>query len=209
MSLLLALTGVALAADLSIGASVNSNDPFLLQKSVVASGAVGFAPGARVGLMAAYSPNLGRADWQPITSQLVDENHVSPDISRRGFDGALTLQVEPFRGRVATVGTAMALYAGLGLVWTHDDLDALQTDSDDERAVTTEFQLHPDLVWGLQGDVYPWEAVGFRLRWHHISWIETVNATTLEMRDLQTLGLEVVVLIGPAERAAMQGGGDR
>ena len=83
----------------------------------------------------AYSPDLGRGDWKPITEQLVDKNHVSPDISKLQLVANGTFLFSPIYGKVALNGNRIInfdIYGafGMGVTQTVDDLVALQAEND-------------------------------------------------------------------------------
>ena len=42
-----------------------------------------------------FSPDLGDTDWKPLTKQLIEENHVSPDISKLTFFGSASFLFSP------------------------------------------------------------------------------------------------------------------
>lgn len=135
-----------------------------------------------------YSPDFGRADWTALTKQLVDKNSVSPDISKMAFAGHLTFLYSPIYGKVAIGRKIIAfdIYGafGGGAVVTNDDLDALQTDSTDQRAVSTQTQTHPttNMGGGLRVSFTP--NLAARIEGRSMVYIETINATTLEMKQM-------------------------
>ena len=185
------MTEPAAAAEFSLGATQTYNDPFLKQLAAMVGTAQSIAPGVRAGVNASLFLDRGESDWKNLTEQLVNENHVSPDISKRAWDVSFLLAVEPFRGRVGGISTGLGMYGGLGLVGTVDDLAALQAEGD-PRAESTESQIHPSQVWGTFSDVMLSETFSVRFRWHHVSYIETVNATTLESKGNAQFALEAV-----------------
>lgn len=135
-----------------------------------------------------YSPDFGRADWTSLTKQLVEKNSVSPDISKMAFAGSLTFLYSPIYGKVAIGRKIIAfdIYGafGGGAVVTNDDLDALQTDSTDARAVATQTQTHPttNMGGGLRVSFTP--NLAARIEGRSMVYIETINATTLEMKQM-------------------------
>ncbi len=204
--LLFAAVAPAQATDLAVGPALVVNDPFIQQTGLSVSTTIPLAPMTRVSVQAGVYPGGGQSDWKALTQQLIDEYNVSPDISRRVLDGSAGLVIEPVRGPVGPLMSAMALYAGVGFAGTVDDLDALQTDESDPRAVSTQTQIHPALVFGLTGDLYLAESFGFRGRWHHLHYVEAVNGTTLESKHIAQVGLEVVFVFGQRDRDGLVGG---
>ncbi len=165
-----------------------ANDPFL-SRYIIGAG-VGYHLTEIFALEANldYSPDFGKADWTSLTTQLVEENSVSPDISKMAFAGSLSFLYSPIYGKVAIGRRIIAfdIYGafGGGAVVTNDDLDALQTDSTDDRAVITQTQTHPttNMGGGLRVSFTPNLAARFEGR--SMVYIETINATTLEMKQM-------------------------
>ena len=164
-----------------------TNDPFL--NRYIAGGRLGyhvtevFAVEAEV----AYSPDLGEADWKGLTKQLVDENHVSPDISKLMLIANGTFQFSPIYGKVALRGNNIINFDvygafGMGITRTRDDLNALQAE-DDPIALNTEVQIHPTTNFGGGARVVFNEFVAVRVDGRSLVYIETVNSTTLEMKN--------------------------
>ena len=135
----------------------------------------------------AYSPDLGRGDWKPITEQLVDKNHVSPDISKLQLVANGTFLFSPIYGKVALNGNRIInfdIYGafGMGVTQTVDDLDALQAEGE-EIAIATEVQFHSTSNFGGGARVVFNETVCVRVDGRSLIYIETVNSTTLEMKN--------------------------
>lgn len=134
-----------------------------------------------------FAPDFGSGDWKPLTDQLVTENSVSPDISKLTLSTSLTFQYSPIYGKVAVVGRNIILFDvygafGMGATRTKDDLEALQAVGD-ERAQSTEFQTHPTTNFGGGLRIIFGENVAARIEGRSLVYIETVNATTLEMKN--------------------------
>ena len=95
-----------------------------------------------------WSPDLGDSvDHKPLTTQLVEENNVSPDISKLSYYGTLTFAFSPIYGKVA-VGTRIINFDifgvfGAGVARTADDLYALQAEDNDVRALASAEEFHP------------------------------------------------------------------
>jgi hypothetical protein len=138
-----------------------------------------------------FSPDLGEADWKPLTNQLIQENHVSPDISKINYAGRFGLTVFPVEYSTVEVQTKMGFGTSIGVVKTSDDLQALDTESGDDRAVVTQNQMHPCLGFVVTGEV--WKGLtGGRLRVDQVMYIETVNATTLEMKNNSVVMIDLM-----------------
>ncbi len=134
-----------------------------------------------------FAPDLEEGDWKPLTRQLVEENSVSPDISKLTLAGALTFQYSPIYGKVAVVGNKIILFDlygafGVGMAQTNDDLDALQGEQkDDAQATATQWHPTTNLGGGLR--IIFGENIAARIEGRSVVYIETVNATTLEMKN--------------------------
>lgn len=169
------------------------NDPFV-KRNILSVGYL-YRPD-RLGLFlnVGYSPDLGEADWRPLTTQLINENSVSPDISRILMYGSAKMLV-PLTTIADNMNRLdMSALGGMGLVQTSDDLSALDAIGD-ARAESTQFQWHPSINFGVQFRFYRENGAipfGILASVERMSFIETVNATTLEMKSnsLISLGLE-------------------
>ena len=65
-----------------------------------------------------YAPNLGEADWKPLTTQLVEKNKVSPDISKLTLFTNAGFQFSPIYGKVALSGRRIVnfdIFAAFGI----------------------------------------------------------------------------------------------
>lgn len=171
-----------------VHAGAVANDPFLNRYIIGAT--VGYHLTEVFSLEAdlGFSPDLGDdVDWKPLTHQLVENNHVSPDISKLGLYGSFGFGFSPIYGKVA-VGHRIIIFDifgvfGAGLARTADDLDALQADPGDIAAEASANQFHPttNLGGGLRIVLSPSFAV--RLEGRSLVYIETVQSTTLEMKN--------------------------
>ena len=96
-----------------------------------------------VELTGTFSPDFGKGDWKPITEQLVEENKVSPDISKILWTTAANFQFSPIYGKFAlqrgTINFDMFGVFCMGVVGTVDDLEALQ---EENVNVWTQKQVH-------------------------------------------------------------------
>ena len=135
-----------------------------------------------------FSPDLGDTDWKPLTKQLIEENSVSPDISKLTYFGSATFLFSPVYGKVAVVGRRIInfdIFAafGMGVTRTSDDLEALDTEATDDRAVATQHQMHPTTNFGGGARIIFDGNLAFRIEGRSLVYIEAVNATTLEMKN--------------------------
>lgn len=146
-----------------------------------------FAVEAQVG----YSPILGSGgetdpDWKPLSKQLLGKNKVSPDISKLDAHGSFSLAFSPIYGKAAVGRRIISFdiygHFGLGFVHTQDDLVALQAENQQE-AIVTQDQWHPTTAFGVGTRVAFTPSVAARVEGKSMSYIETVNSTTLEMKN--------------------------
>jgi outer membrane beta-barrel protein len=163
-----------------------TNDPFINRYLFGVGGAYHlteiFALEANIG----YAPNLGQADWKPLTKQLVEENKVSPDISKLTMFTNFGFQFSPIYGKVAINGSRIVnfdIFAafGLGTTLTQDDLEALGDDSPEAQATAN--QWHPTTNIGGGARVVFNDMIAFRIEGRSMVYIETIASKTLEMKN--------------------------
>jgi outer membrane beta-barrel protein len=163
-----------------------TNDPFINRYLFGVGGAYHiteiFALEANLG----YAPNLGQADWKPLTKQLVEENKVSPDISKLTMFSNVGFQFSPIYGKVAINGSRIVnfdIFAafGLGTTLTQDDLEALGDDSLEAQATAN--QWHPTTNIGGGARVVFNDMIAFRVEGRSMVYIETIASKTLEMKN--------------------------
>jgi outer membrane beta-barrel protein len=164
-----------------------ANDPFLNRYIVGTGLAYHVTEVFAVEATFDFAPDLGEGDWKPLTTQLVNENSVSPDISKLTMFGSFTFQYSPIYGKLAIVGRDIILFDvygafGMGFTKTADDLNALQAEGE-ERAMATEFQTPPTTNFGGGLRIIFGESIAARVEARSMVYIETVNATTLEMKN--------------------------
>ncbi len=179
---------------LSGGAELVANDPFL--RTIGDHWSLEYAPRphVRFGASLSHYPDLGELGWKPLTEQLVNEAHVSPDLSRMRTQVQLVTRIMPFINAVGKLEAQTGFHAGMGLVRTIDDLEALQQQGD-PYAMATEKQLHPSTVFGLSSELGG-DVVRGRVRIEWLSYVEVVSSTTLEMKNALLLAGEVTVWLG-------------
>ncbi len=173
--------------ELSLGPAIVTNDPFINRYIVQFDATYHFTEVASIQVNGGYSPILDRADWKAITKQIIDENQVTPDISKIQFYGGATLQYAPIYGKVAAPGNKIInfdIYGlfGTGVAQTVDDLEALQAEQD-EIALATEVQFHPTLNYGGGVRVIFGKNVAVRLEGRGLSYIEVLEGINLEMKN--------------------------
>ena len=137
-----------------------------------------------------FSPDLGKADYKPITNQLLDKNQVSPDISRLTYFGSLSMLFSPIYGKAAVMGGKIVnfdIYTafGMGMTRTVECLECLDQAGEEKApaAAKTQYQMHPTTNMGAGARVIFNENLAFRLEGKSMVYIETVNSTQLEMKN--------------------------
>jgi len=163
-----------------------TNDPFINRYLFGVGGAYHFTEIFAIEANLGYSPNLGEADWKPLTKQLVEENKVSPDISKLTLFTNVGFQFSPIYGKVALNGRRIVnfdIFAafGLGVTLTQDDLDALGDSSLEAQATAN--QWHPTTNIGGGARVIFNDMIAFRLEGRSLVYIETIASKTLEMKN--------------------------
>lgn len=164
-----------------------ANDPFLNRYIVGAGIAYNLTEIFAIEGNFDFSPDLGKADWKPLTTQLVDNNHVSPDISKLTYFGSANFVFSPIYGKAAVVGRDIINFDifgifGMGATRTADDLQALQAEGEPD-AEATQFQIHPTTNYGGGLRVIFNENVAARIEGRSMVYIETVKSNTLEMKN--------------------------
>ena len=134
-----------------------------------------------------FSPDLGDADWKELTKQLVEENSVSPDISKLQALANICFVFSPIYGKTAVLNNKIVLFDlygkfGMGVVQTVDDLSALQAE-DDPSAQSTQVQVHPTSNFGAGVRMIFNKNLAARIEGRSMIYIETIDATTLEMKN--------------------------
>ena len=164
-----------------------TNDPFINRYLLGAGISHHLTEVFAIELIGSFSPDFGRGDWKAITEQLVEENQVSPDISKILFYGNVNFQFSPIYGKVAVMGRTIVNFDvfgsfGTGIVYTGDDLEALQA-QEDPAAIATQNQYHPTTNFGGGFRILLNPNIAVRIEGRSMVYIETVKSTTLEMKN--------------------------
>ena len=188
--------------EIGLGGGLVTNDPFINRYIVRLDATYHFTEIASFQIEGGFSPNLGEADWKPITQQIIRNNKVTPDISKIQFYGDFTLQFAPIYGKVAAPGNKIInfdIYGlfGTGIVQTADDLVALGKEQD-PVAQRTEAQIHPSLNFGGGARVIFGKNLALRVEGRGISFIEILDGTSLEMKNNVILQASVAYFLGKA-----------
>jgi outer membrane beta-barrel protein len=138
-----------------------------------------------------FSPDLGEADYKPITVQITEQNQVTPDISKIQYFGNVNFQFSPIYGKVAVLGNNIVNFDifgvfGTGVVNTRDDLEALDK-TEDLNAQATQVQIHPTINFGGGLRIILSEGFALRLEGRGVSFIEVLEGSTLEMKNNFTM----------------------
>lgn len=168
-----------------------TNDPFL--NRYLLGGGFTFHPTEVLALEATidYSPDLGDLDLKAVTKEIINNNGVTPDISKINFYSTVNLQYSPIYGKLASGDSRIIAFDlfglfGTGVVNTLDDLEALQKTGDPEAEITAN-QFHPALSYGGGLRVILNESFSIRFEGRGLSYIEVLESTTLEMKNNFTL----------------------
>ncbi len=196
MLALLCLISTTLAGQVGLTGGMEwvGNDPFLRRSGHRIGAEYALNRHLRAGISGAFYPDLGQADWTPLTDRLVRDYHISPDLSPMTLAGRFELRVAPFVHRIGILEAHTGGYVGLGAVVTRDDLEALQAEGE-TRYEATQDQLHPSTTWGLFSEVGG-DTVRGRLRLERTTYLETVASTIIEMKGTMLWSLEVTVWLG-------------
>lgn len=164
-----------------------TNDPFINRYLIGANAGYHITEVFGLELQGTFSPDFGTGDWKPITEQLVEENRVSPDISKIIWFMSMNAQFSPIYGKIAVVGRKIInfdMYGifGMGVVGTNDDLEALQAEGDAEAEIT-EVQTHATTNIGGGFRVIFSKNFSARIEARSMIYIETIKSTTLEYKN--------------------------
>ncbi len=172
--------------ELGAGLGLVTNDPFINRYILRVDGTYHFTEITAVQAEFGFSPNLGQSDWKPITKQIVNENRVTPDISKLQFYGNATLQFAPIYGKVAVrdriVNFDVFGLFGMGVVQTADDLEALGCVGEIQCEATAA-QIHPTLNFGGGARVLFNKSIAMRVEGRGLSYIEVLEGVNLEMKN--------------------------
>jgi len=167
-----------------------ANDPFIKRYIVGAGINYNITEIFAVEASFDFSPDLGKADYKPITKQLIEENSVSPDISRLTLFGSMSLLFSPIYGKAAVMGGNIVNFDiftafGMGMTKTAECLECLDQAGDDksDASIRTQFQTHPTTNIGAGARIIFNENLAVRLEGKSMVYIETVNSTQLEMKN--------------------------
>ena len=174
-----------------VGVGFLTNDPFVNRYLVAPHFAYHVTEIFALEVAGAWSPDFGTGDWKPITEQIIENNEVTPDISKIEFYANGNFQFSPIYGKVAVGPDRIINFDifglfGTGIVNTRDDLEALGK-LDEEVAIVTASQFHPTLNYGGGVRVIFSEAFAVRAEGRGLSYIEVIESTTLEMKNNFTL----------------------
>lgn len=126
-------------------------------------------------------------DWKGLSCQLVNNNSVTADISRISLHGSLGVSYAPIYGKAAVGRNIIAfdIYGtfGLGAAQTTDDVNALTGGKSTPEAEASASQWHPTTNIGGGARIEFSESFGVRAEVKSMSYIETVSAETLEMKN--------------------------
>lgn len=173
------------------GVGFVTNDPFINRYLLGGHFAYHVTEVFAVEAEGAWSPDFGTGDYKAITTQIITENEVTPDISKIEYFANANFQFSPIYGKVA-VGQGRIInfdvfgLFGTGIVNTRDDLEVLQ-ETENPAAIASASQFHPTLNYGVGARIIFSESFAFRFEGRGLSYIEVIQSTTLEMKNNFTL----------------------
>ena len=185
------LMQAAMAADLSaaVGLEAAVNDPFLVQAGLRASGEAALRPWLSVGLSGGLYPYLGEQSHRRLTTELLEEYAIFPDLSPMRWRGMAEARIVPLTVVHKQQTRRLSLHAGLGMVQTediHDDLWAL------EEFQSTAIQVHPMTSVGMSAEVHG-ETLGIRVRMERTAYVEDVMVDIEHDRKNGWVGVELTI----------------
>jgi len=165
-----------------------TNDPFIIRFILGAS--LTYHPTEVFGieLQGGWSPDFEKRDWKGVTTQLVEKNKVSPDISKLTWYTNASFQFSPIYGKFAVGNRAIInfdIYGafGTGLAGTSDDLEAINAEENEQDALATQRQVHVTTNIGGGFRFIFTKAIAARLEGRSMIYIETISSTKLEMKN--------------------------
>lgn len=180
-----------------------SNDKYVRRLIVGAGAAYHVTEVFGVELDGGFAPDLGQSDWTGLTQQLVNENQVSPGISKLLAYGTLSMQYSPMYGKIALgrdsiINLDFFGLFGPGIAFTVDDEEANNVE-DDIAFLNTQSQAHPTINLGFGARAVFNNTIALRVEVRNQSYIEVINSTSLEMKQLIILQAGVS-FFGPQSR---------
>ena len=143
-----------------------------------------------LGLSAGGYPLAREGDHKQITTQLIRENAITPDISRIRARASAEARVWMLRQTVGDHRRRLGVHAGLGMVYTVDDEEALMAEGDPAFEETAR-QVHPTTLLGLSAEVW-WGPRGLRLRYEQSPYNEVVMSDIHESKRPMWIGAEAM-----------------
>lgn len=191
--------------ELSPHAAAVINDPFLKRRIIGTGVAYNITEIFAVEAMLDYGLDLGDADLSTLTQQIKNSNNVAPDISRILAFGDVSFVYSPIYGKAAVLGRQIVNFDvygkfGMGIAQTKDDgtvsgildgsdnicpdISTLNSSSEQALFCQTQIQWHPTSSFGGGFRVIFNDSFAVRLEGRSLTYIETVNSTMLEMKNL-------------------------
>jgi outer membrane beta-barrel protein len=181
------------------------NDPFLKRRIIGTGVAYNLTEIFAIEAMLDYGLDLGDSDLSTLTKQIKDDNNVAPDISRVLAFGDVSFVYSPIYGKAAVLGRKIVNFDvygkfGMGIAQTKDDgtvsgildgsdnicpdISTLNSNSEQALFCQTQIQWHPTSSFGGGFRIIFNDSFAVRLEGRALTYIETVNSTMLEMKNL-------------------------
>ena len=192
ITLLLASMHAAMASSVWIAGSSVLNDPLLVRRGLGLGGEYSFTDAFGLQGSLALYPITEWNHLQPITEHLINQQNLSPDLSLMTARSAVQVAWWPLRSTQEQRMSRLGIQSGVGVVYTRDDLEAMQVATEDPVYSETANQIHPTLQLGLSGEAY-FGPVGVHLSCERMIYSEQVaDLSPRRVRyTLLTLGLVV------------------
>lgn len=181
-----------------------SNDPFINRYIFGANVGYHFTEVLSAELAGSFSPDFGEGDWKPITDQIINNNKVSPDISKIIWVVNATAQFSPIYGKLAVLGGQIIIFDiyglfGMGVTGTQDDITAIGCDGapENDPCQLTASQVHPTTTIGGGFRVAFSDSFAARIEARSLSFIETLNGTSLEMKNNLIIQASATFFLSP------------
>lgn len=147
-----------------------------------------------------FSPDLGRADWKPITAQLLDENEVFPGISRWIWSTDASVVFSPIHAKAALFDrifdVEIYIRAGAALIHTEDDPETIE-DATTIPSQNTMSQNHPALLAGGGLRIYVSQNVSLLFEGRSVQYMETLSGDQIQNKSYAVTAISAAFLFPP------------
>ncbi|MEL6347717.1 MAG: hypothetical protein AAFV53_31720 [Myxococcota bacterium] len=184
-----------------VGAVIN--DPYL-RRYLLGAG-LSYHPSEifHVELGGDFSPDLGRADWKPITVELLEERELIASISRWTWSVDASFVFTPFHAKANLFSRIVDLevYArtGAAMIHTEDDPETF-VDPNAASSQATQSENHPAMIAGGGVRAYLSPNTSLRFEVRSVQYLETFNSASIQKKNYAVPSLSAGFLF-PTDRA--------